>query len=124
MTDSRRGTDGNPRTEATSTGRRYHDPPSGLWLSPWDSRAAARKVSERIFGDGRHAITLSHPGIPDVTLHYTNFEDITEDVDDARVYGGIHFRYDQEAGGKQGRRVGAYVYEHNLRPARQDHDRD
>jgi hypothetical protein len=48
-------------------------------------------------------ITLSHPGIPSVTLHYTTFGKMTDDIDDAR-YGGIHFRFDQEAGGRRGRR--------------------
>jgi hypothetical protein len=50
-----------------------------------------------------------------VTLQYTNFDDLTDDIDDARVYGGIHFRFDQEAGARQGRRVGAYVYKNSLR---------
>jgi hypothetical protein len=31
------------------------------------------------------------------------------------VYGGIHFRFDQEAGAKLGRQVGAYVYRNTLR---------
>ena len=51
-------------------------------------------------------------------LEYTRLRDITSDVDDARVYGGIHFRFDQEGGAEQGRQVGAYVYRHSLRPAR------
>lgn len=50
-------------------------------------------------------------------LSYTRLEEITSDIDDARVYGGIHFRFDQEEGGEQGRRVGAYIYRHSLRPA-------
>jgi len=50
-----------------------------------------------------------------VVLQYTNLEDITEDIDDARVYGGIHFRFDQEAGARQGRLVGTFVLEHYLR---------
>jgi hypothetical protein len=75
---------------------------------------AAREVAEQIFGTERQSITLSHPGIPDVVLHYRSFHQITDDIDDARVYGGIHFRFDQEAGARQGRRVGSYVYRHNL----------
>jgi hypothetical protein len=39
-------------------------------------------------------------------------------IDDARVFGGIHFRFDQDAGAIQGRQVGAYVAAHNLRPLR------
>jgi hypothetical protein len=83
---------------------------------------AARTVAEKIFGSGGHDITLSHPSIPDVTLQYTKFSQITNDVDDARVYGGIHFRFDQVAGARQGRQVGSYVYENNLRHCRKNNE--
>jgi hypothetical protein len=53
-----------------------------------------------------------------VLLKYTRLRDITSDIDDARVYGGIHLRFDQEGGAEQGPQVGAYVYRHNLRPGR------
>ena len=85
---------------------------------------AGRTIAEKIFGSGGHDITLSHPGIPDVTLHYTKFSQITDDIDDARVYGGIHFRFDQEAGAHQGRHVGSYVYKNNLRCGGGDEDYD
>ncbi|HYR86044.1 MAG TPA: hypothetical protein VE422_18300, partial [Terriglobia bacterium] len=62
-----------------------------------------------------HSITLSSPALPGVILHYNRLREITDDIDDARIYGGIHFRFDQEAGARQGRRVGAYVFRHNLR---------
>jgi hypothetical protein len=84
---------------------------------------AARAVAERIYGAGRHAITLSSPAVPGVVLRYTRFHEITRDIDDARVYGGIHFRFDQEVGGRQGDLVGAYVHGHNLRPRRGHGDR-
>lgn len=76
---------------------------------------AARKVIERVFGLGPYAITLSSPAVPGVTLNYTTLKQITDDIDDARVYGGIHFRFDQEAGTYQGRRIGSFVCNHNLR---------
>ena len=38
-----------------------------------------------------------------------------KDIDDARVYGGIHFRFDQEAGARQGLRIGEYIHKHKLR---------
>jgi hypothetical protein len=63
---------------------------------------------------------LSVPDAPDVTLKYTRLKDITNDIDDARVYGGIHFRFEQEEAAEQGRRLGAYVYKHNLRGVRED----
>jgi len=76
---------------------------------------AARKIAEEILGGANHSITLSHPNTP-VTLSYSKFSEITDDIDDARIYGGIHFRFDQDAGAVQGRAVGLYVCQNNLRP--------
>jgi hypothetical protein len=76
------------------------------------SAYAARAIAERLFGDSGHSITLSNAGI---TLQYTSFQEITEDIDDARVYGGIHFRFDQKAGAKQGRQIGQYLFKNWLR---------
>lgn len=83
---------------------------------------AARTIAEKVFGSGNHDLTLSHPAIPGVTLHYTKFSQMTDDIDDTRVYGGIHFRFDQEAGARQGRRVGSFVYRNNLRCSHDDED--
>jgi hypothetical protein len=82
---------------------------------------AAREVIEESYGNVHQTLTLSNPAAPGVTLTYTNLTQITDDIDDARVYGGIHFRTDQDAGAKLGRRVGQYVYNQNLRPARGGH---
>ena len=61
--------------------------------------------------------------MPGVTFHYTRFKQITDDISDARIFGGIHFRFDQEAGADLGRDIGAYEYKHNLRRAKHA-DRD
>jgi hypothetical protein len=82
---------------------------------------AAREVMEKIYGEGPFSITLSTPALPGVTLHYSRLEEITEDISDARVYGGIHFRTDQDAGALLGTRIGDYLYRHKLRP---EHGRD
>src|SRR5262245_23978366 len=84
---------------------------------------AGRTIAEKIFGSKGHDIILSHPSMPDVILHYTKFSQMTDDIDDARVYGGIHFRFDQEAGARQGRQVGSYVYKNILRRCG-NHDKD
>jgi hypothetical protein len=76
---------------------------------------AARAVLERAFGKDGHAITLTNPGLPDIVLDYAAWEEITDDIDDARVYGGIHFRFDQEAGSQQGSQVGKYILRNYLR---------
>jgi len=79
------------------------------------------EVLRRLYGDSEHSITLSNPAIPTIILQYTTFKQITDDIPDARVYGGIHFRFDQTAGGRLGRAIGSAVYKNNLRPV---HDRE
>jgi len=50
-----------------------------------------------------------------VTREYTSLQQISTDIDDARIYGGIHFRFDQEAGVNLGRTLATFVVERNLR---------
>jgi hypothetical protein len=78
---------------------------------------AARVVAESVLGDDETEMVLSNAAVPGVVLEYTSFEEITEDIDDARVYGGIHFRFDQRAGARQGRKIGGWVVNHHLRRA-------
>lgn len=80
----------------------------------------------RLFGAAGHDITLSNtvPALGSlpatvITKHYTRLEAIADDVDDARVYGGIHWRYDQDAGGVLRRAVATAVVKNNLRPVHQ-----
>lgn len=75
---------------------------------------AAREVLERLYGRRRHSITMSNPAVPGIILKYTKLKEITEDISDARVYGGIHFRFDQDAGAEMGRLIGDYVYKNNV----------
>jgi hypothetical protein len=78
------------------------------------------EVLRRLYGKGGHSITLTNPVVPNIVLQYTTFDQIDDDVDDARVYGGIHFRTDQDAGARLGRAIGTAVYTHNLRPVHDD----
>jgi hypothetical protein len=66
---------------------------------------------QEILAPHRHA----RFNVAEWSLSTSTFDEIAADIDDARVHGGIHFRFDQAAGARQGLRVGDYVY---LRPAR------
>jgi hypothetical protein len=109
--------DGNPRTES--------DPAFlPLILTPCfpsypsnhaSGTGAGAEILRRLYGAGGHDLTLANPAVP-FTLHYTTINQITDDVDDARVHGGIHFRFDQEAGNRIARDVATEVYQNNLRP--------
>jgi hypothetical protein len=111
--------DGNARTDPDSTYVPYIVTPCfpSYPSNHGSASNSAAEVLKRIYGAGGHTITLEIPTVPGVTLHYTQFNQITDDVSDARIYRGIHFRFDQEAGADLGREIGAYVYKHNLRRA-------
>ena len=83
---------------------------------------SARTVLDQVFGKDGHDVTLTHATLPDIVLDYTAWDEITDDIDDARVYGGIHFRFDQEAGSHQGRAVGKYILRNCLRNPEDDDD--
>jgi hypothetical protein len=83
---------------------------------------AASVVLERAYGGHGHDLVLTDAGAPGIELHYSSLRAITDDVSDARVHGGIHFRYDQDAGDRMGRQVGRYDDNHLLRPLDEDQD--
>lgn len=115
---ARGGEDGNDRTDSDPqfepfiSAPCFPSYPSGHASTSY----AARAVLERIFGGRGHRIRVSTSAVQDVTLRYSRLKDITSDIDDARIYGGIHFRFDQESGAEQGLQVGEYVYRSSLRP--------
>jgi hypothetical protein len=117
-------TDGNRETDADTDWAPFvFTPPFPSYPSGHASfGGAARRVLERMFGADGHAITLTSPLVPDVVLHYTNWKQITDDIDDARIYGGVHYRFDQEEAARQGRKVGRYVLRHWLRPVHRHGD--
>jgi hypothetical protein len=81
----------------------------------------AAEMLRRLYGAAGHSITLENAALG-LRYTYTSLKQITDDISDARVYGGIHFRFDQDAGGRLGRDVATYVYKHNLRPVSGDAD--
>jgi hypothetical protein len=81
------------------------------------------EMMRRLFGAAGHDITFTNtvPALGSlpmatITKHYTQLKQIADDVDDARVYGGIHFRFDQVDGNVLGRAVATEIYKSYLRP--------
>ena len=52
------------------------------------------------------------------TRTYKRFSDASDEVVEARIYEGIHFRFADEAAQKQGRDVAKWVFDRFLRPVR------
>jgi hypothetical protein len=81
------------------------------------------EVMRRLFGAAGHHMTIANnvPALGSlpattITKSYTQLKEIADDVDDARVYGGIHWRFDQDAGSDLGRAIATEVVKNNLRP--------
>jgi hypothetical protein len=112
------GTDGNDRTVEDSGFRAFITTPCfpSYPSNHGSGTGAGVEMLRRLYGAGSHDIELTNPRWPDIKLPYSTFNQIADDVDDARVYGGIHFRFDQEAGGRLGREIATAVYKKNLRP--------
>lgn len=75
---------------------------------------AGAEVLAHFFGDGHHHLTNSDPSVPGVTLHYTALSQMVHDISDARVFGGIHWRFDQDIAEGMGRQVADFVVANNL----------
>ncbi len=115
-------TDGNPKTDPDTSYAPFITTPC-FPSYPSNHGSAANGTAEvlkRIYGEGGHFMTLSNPAVPNIVLHYTNFDQITDDISDARVYGGIHYRTDQAAGERLGKAIGNAVYKNNLRRMHDD----
>jgi hypothetical protein len=57
-------------------------------------------------------------GLPDVVRHYAGFTAVAAEQARSRIYGGIHFQFDSDAGEQIGMRVAEYVAAHYMRPVR------
>ena len=78
---------------------------------------AAEAVLVAAFGD-RVGVSVTHPPLFGVTRTYGSFSQIAQEVDDARVWGGIHFRTADVVGRELGRRVGELAVRNFPRPSR------
>lgn len=110
-------TDGNRKTDPDSSYAPFIATPCfPSYPSNHGSAAnAAAAVMRRLYGEAGHLMTLTNSTVPSIVLQYTSFRQITDDISDARVYGGIHFRTDQDAGAVLGKAIGRTVYRDNLR---------
>ncbi|MGZ6070545.1 MAG: vanadium-dependent haloperoxidase, partial [Myxococcaceae bacterium] len=70
---------------------------------------AAEAVLKGFFGRDQVAVSVTYPPIFGVTRSYASFSQMAREVDEARIWGGIHFRSADVDGHDLGRRVGEYV---------------
>jgi len=76
--------------------------------------SAMAKILTLEFGDNPGIpITVTQAGI---TRTWSSFSEAVDEVIDARVYSGIHFRNSDETGARMGRQIAQFVSKHALRP--------
>jgi hypothetical protein len=121
-------TDGNPRTAGDPdwlpliTNPPYPDYTSGAN----NISSAALTTFELFFGRDRMNFSVTTTNLVPTTQDtrtFRRFSDAKQEVVDARIYEGIHFRFADEAARKQGTSVANWAFRNFLRPLN-DHDHD
>lgn len=110
--------DGNPATEArTNWIPLIKTPPFPTYTSGHSTfSGAASAVLTSLFGAVAFDSSIDAQGGPEqrplndlqlVTRHFESFDQAAEEAGASRIYGGIHFTFDNIAGLESGRRIGA-----------------
>jgi len=121
--------DGNPHTAGDPTwlplivSPAYPDYTSGAN----NFTAAITRILSLFFGTDHMVFSVTTtnvgPTIED-TRTYCRFSDAAQDVVDARIYEGIHFRFADETARRTGRQVAGWAFKNFMRPLNKDrHDR-
>jgi hypothetical protein len=77
--------------------------------------AAITEILESFFGRARVPFSIDSL-VTGETRHYNRFREVADEVNDARVWAGFHFRYSQEDGARLGRRVARFVARNFFQP--------
>jgi len=111
-------TDGNPATSADPTWTSLIQPTPNHQEYPSAHATvsgAAFGMMAHLIGDS-HPFTLSSPGFPTFTYNYNSFSEAVQGVEDARVWGGLHFRNSVVVGGLDGTALADFIFANVLTP--------
>jgi hypothetical protein len=79
------------------------------------SSAAVAVVLRGLFGEELPAVTLTSPTAPGLPRHFTRLTDYEEEVSNARVWAGFHYRFSTLAARDMGRKIGERTLATQLR---------
>jgi membrane-associated phospholipid phosphatase len=113
-------TDGNPDTEADATWTPLLTTPNFPSYTSAHSTlsAAAAGVLTALFGDSY--FTVGADSLPGVTRSFDSFEAAAAEAGRSRIYGGIHYQFDNANGQALGTEVAEYVVGGFLKPRDDD----
>ena len=111
-------TDGNPDTVADPNWSSFITTPNHpSYLSGHSSMSGASgAVLADFFGTDNISFTSSAEGVSVPDRTFTSFSQASQEAADSRLYGGIHWSYDNEDGLALGRALGQHVFATQLRP--------
>jgi hypothetical protein len=78
--------------------------------------AAIAAVLRETVGDNVGELTLLSPTAPGVTRRWTRLSDYSDEVSNARIWAGFHYRFSTEVGKDMGRKIGELTVATQLRP--------
>ena len=80
--------------------------------------SALAAVVEALFGTTEvPEISMTSSTAPGVTHRWTNLRAYTDEVSQARIWAGFHYRFSTLVGQDMGRKIGGYVVQHAMQPA-------
>ena len=110
--------DGNPETQPVAGWSSYiTNPPFPAYTSGHSTfSSASARIAALVLGRDDVAFTAPSDGTPGVTRSFDGLWQAAQEAGMSRIYGGIHWQYDNQGGLRTGRAIADYVFFHELRP--------
>lgn len=109
--------DGNPKTQKDSTWEPLiNSPPFPGYVSGHSTfSGSAATLLKHFFGTDQVAFTTSSDGLPGVWRSFNSFSYAAAEAGQSRIYGGIHFDFEDKDGQQAGKQLADFVFAHLLR---------
>jgi hypothetical protein len=79
--------------------------------------ASLASVVETVFGSAEiPEVAITSPTLPGVTHRWTNVRAFSNEVSEARIWAGFHYRFSIDVGQDMGRKIGEYVVKNFMQP--------
>jgi len=120
--------DGNPRTAGDPAWRPVINTPNypEYTSGACNFSGAVTRALQLFFGTDHITFSATTTNLDPTLLDtrtYQRFSDAAQEVVEARIYSGIHFRFGDEAAGTQGRQVADWAFKNFLKPLHRHNDR-
>jgi hypothetical protein len=110
-------TDGNDKTGRDASWRSLlPTPPFPSCTSGHSTFSGAAAQVLALFFDQDNIGFTDVSGLPKASRKFASFSQAADEAGRSRVYGGIHFEFDNRGGLKSGRAVGRYIFDRYMKP--------